>query len=77
MRTLARRVKSLEGKTGIDSPLIVINKLCLEQFTPEEQALFDNVRSVFVGSDAIEFPTRAGSTSGALSGCRRGASRFT
>jgi hypothetical protein len=43
MRSLARRVKSLESKNGIGSPLIVIMKMKMdmEQLTPEEEALFE------------------------------------
>lgn len=43
MRSLSRRVKTLESKTGIESPVIVIMKVSMdmEQLTPEEEALFE------------------------------------
>lgn len=53
MRTLARRLKELETKSRIDTPVMVINK-GLDQLTPEEQALLENIRFVFVGTPGLK-----------------------
>ena len=40
MRSLTRRLKALEDKRGVEGPLVVM-RMYLDDFTPEEVALFE------------------------------------
>jgi hypothetical protein len=40
MSRLAGRLKALEEKRGVEGPLVIM-RICLAGFTPEEEALFE------------------------------------